>query len=103
MKITGIYETNLSEYFDSKVVITDIRMIQRLNDWSDSIAGGLEVFVKDVARIDEVGFAIGETMDFDLNIERISDKFIQVFEWLNLLSRQVNIFLQLFSLWYVLI
>lgn len=93
LKVTGIYETNLSEYFDSKVVIADIRMIQRLNDWSDSIAGGLEVFVSDVEGIDEAGFAIGETMDFDLNIERISDKFIQVFEWLNLLSRQVKILL----------
>jgi lipoprotein-releasing system permease protein len=91
--VTGIYETNLSEYFDSKVVIGDIRMIRRLNDWSDSLAGGLEVFVRDASHIDEAGFAIGETMDFDLNIERISDKFIQVFEWLNLLSRQVNILL----------
>jgi lipoprotein-releasing system permease protein len=88
LKIVGIYETNLSEYFDSKVVIGDIRLIQRLNDWSDSIAGGLEVFVSDVSKVDEAGFAIGETMDFDLNIERISDKFIQVFEWLNLLSRK---------------
>jgi lipoprotein-releasing system permease protein len=32
-------------------------------------------------------------MDFDLNIERISDKFSQVFEWLQLLGRQVNILL----------
>jgi lipoprotein-releasing system permease protein len=47
LKVTGIYETNLSEYFDSRVVIADIRMIQRLNDWSDSLAGGLEVFVRD--------------------------------------------------------
>ena len=93
LTVTGIYETNLSEYFDSKVVIGDIRMIQRLNDWSDSLAGGIEVFVNDREHIDEAGFAIGETMDFDLNIERISDKFIQVFEWLHLLSRQVNILL----------
>jgi len=93
LRVTGIYETNLSEYFDGKVIITDIRMIQRLNDWSDSLAGGLEVFVVDPARVDEAGFAIGETMDFDLNIERISDKFSQVFEWLHLLGRQVNILL----------
>ncbi len=93
LTVTGVYETNLSEYFDSKVIICDIRMLQRLNDWSDSLSGGLEVFVKDTREIDEAGFAIGETMDFDLNIERISDKFSQVFEWLNLLSRQVNILL----------
>ncbi len=93
LKVTGIYETNLSEYFDGRVIITDIRLIQRLNDWSDSLAGGLEVYVTDPADIDEAGYAIGETMDFDLNIERIRDKFSQVFEWLHLLGRQVNILL----------
>ena len=93
LKVVGIYETNLSEYFDSRVVITDIRLIQRLNDWPDTVAGGLEVFVRDAEQIDNAGIAIGEMMDYDLNIERVSDRFIQVFEWLELLSRQVNILL----------
>ena len=93
LKVAGIYETNLSEYFDSRVILADIGMIQRLNDWPDSVAGGLEVFVKDPEQIDNAGIAIGEMMDFDLNIERVSDRFIQVFEWLELLSRQVNILL----------
>ncbi len=127
LTVTGIYETNLSEYFDSRVILTDIRMIQRLNDWSDSLAGGLEVFlnvgrggarsvktfldedvysehkenffkrliptINEPALIDDGIVAIGERMDYDLNIERVSDRYIQVFDWLNLLSRQVNILL----------
>ncbi len=93
LTITGIYETNLSEYFDNSVIIGDLRMIERLNDWSDSIAGGLEVFLKDRSRIDDAGYAIAEKMDFDLNIESVDDKYAPVFEWLNLLSRQVNILL----------
>jgi len=93
LKVTGIYETNLSEYFDSRIIISDIRMIQRLNDWPDSVAGGLEVFIDDPEQVDNAGIVIGEMMDFDLNIERVSDRFIQVFEWLELLSRQVNILL----------
>jgi lipoprotein-releasing system permease protein len=93
LKVAGIYETNLSEYFDSRVIIADIKMIRRLNDWSDSLAGGLEVFVRDPEQVDNAGTAIGEMMDYDLNIERVSDRFIQVFEWLELLSRQVNILL----------
>lgn len=93
LTVMGIYETNLSEYFDSRVILTDIGLIQRLNDWPDSVAGGLEVFVDDPNQIDVAGVAIGEMMDYDLNIERISDRFIQVFEWLDLLSRQVNILL----------
>lgn len=93
LKVTGIYETNLSEYFDSRIVLADIRMIQRLNDWPDTVAGGLEVFVNDAGNVETAAIAIGEMMDFDLNIERVSDRFIQVFEWLELLSRQVNILL----------
>jgi lipoprotein-releasing system permease protein len=93
LKVVGAYETNLSEYFDSKVILGDIRLIQRLNDWPDSIAGGLEVFVKDPSMVEEAGATIGEMMDYDLNIESVSDKYIQVFEWLDLLSRQVNILL----------
>ncbi|WP_276369587.1 ABC transporter permease [Chryseolinea sp. H1M3-3] len=93
LAISGIYETNLAEYFDSNVILGDLRMIQRLNDWSDSLAGGLEIFLKNPSDIEEAGYAIGETMDFDLNIESVNDKYIQVFEWLNLLSRQVNILL----------
>ncbi len=91
--VTGIYETDLSEYFDSKIIISDIRLIQKLNDWPDSLAGGVEVFVRNIDKVDESGYAIQESMDYDLYVERVSDKYSQVFEWLDLISRQVNIIL----------
>lgn len=93
--VAGIYETNLSEYFDSRVILGDIRMIQRLNDWSDSLAGGLEVFVKDVNKIEQAHTALDAIVedDYEKNVEAVSDQFIQVFEWLNLVERQVNILL----------
>jgi len=93
LKVVGIYETNLSDYYDSKIIIGDIRLISRLNDWADSVAGGLEVFVKDPKDIDLAYATIGEDMDYDLYIEKVSDKYVQVFEWLGLVSRQVNILL----------
>lgn len=93
LTVSGVYETNLSDYFDNKFIIGDLRLIQRLNDWPDSVAGGLEVFVKDVKQVDATYAQIGESMDFDLLTEKVSDKFIQVFEWLGLVSRQVNILL----------
>jgi lipoprotein-releasing system permease protein len=136
LKIVGVYETNLSEYFDSKVVIGDLRLVQQLNDWAAHQAGGLEVLIdfnyfdsyqlwkKDVeaykgaedetssnsfvnalsalwdhqfdfdqAALDEAQKRIGESMDYDLNIETVREKYIQVFEWLNLVKRQVRILL----------
>lgn len=93
LNVVGIYETNLSEYFDGKIIIGDIRLIARLNEWADSVAGGIELFVKDINRIEDIALSIGETIDFDQNVQPVSDKYIQVFEWLHLLSRQVNILL----------
>jgi len=58
LKVTGIYETNLSEYFDSRFVIGDIRMIQRLEGWADSICGGLEIYATNVDRIEAAGRGI---------------------------------------------
>ena len=93
LTVVGLYETNLAEYFDDKFIIGDIRLIQRLNGWADSVAGGLEVFVKDTDKIREAELLLDEAVPFDLYVEKVSDKYIQVFDWLHLISRQVNIFL----------
>lgn len=93
LNVAGIYETNLSDYFDNKFILGDLRLIQRLNDWPDSVAGGLEVFVDDLTKVDDTYIHIGESMDFDLLVEKVSDRYVQVFEWLGLVSRQVKILL----------
>ena len=93
LKVVGIYETNLADYYDDKFILGDIRLIQRLNSWADTLAGGLEVFVKDIEKIDEAEALLDDVLDYDLYVEKVSDKYLQVFEWLFLISRQVNIFL----------
>ena len=93
LKVVGIYETNLAEYYDDKFMIGDIRMIQRLNNWPDSLAGGVEVFVKDVDQIQVVEDALNQSIPLDLYVQPVKDKYIQVFDWLFLISRQMNIFL----------
>lgn len=131
LKVVGLYETNLSDYFDGKVLIGDLRMVQQLNGWKQNEAGGLEVGINlnyfdafalwknelsrpsqiesdtlffeeektsgafdfDRAALNEAKRLIGDSMDYDLNIESVRDKYIQVFEWLDLVKRQVKILL----------
>jgi lipoprotein-releasing system permease protein len=142
LTVAGIYETNLSDYFDSKVIIGDIRLVQRLNDWSATQAGGLEVqldlssynsfqlwradfsrywsrvrediqdnpdvdneflssvsalinykFDFDKAAMEESARSISQSIDYDLYMETVRDKYIQIFEWLDLIKRQVKILL----------
>ena len=93
LRVVGIYETNLADYYDDKFILGDIRLIQRLNNWADTLAGGMEVFVKDINKIDEAESLLDEVLDYDLFVEKVSDAYIQVFDWLFLIDRQVNIFL----------
>ncbi len=134
LKIVGLYETNLSDYFDGKVLIGDLRMVQQLNGWNVDEAGGLEVtldmdkingfdlwkqnlpfvnhdeesdtlffevpekqsllsFDYNIAALEHARLTLANSMDFDLYVESVRDRFIQLFEWLDLIKRQVKILL----------
>ena len=94
LTITGIYDTGLEE-FDEKIIIGDLALIQRLNQWGDSLAGGVEVYLKDFERVDQAYETLNDEVDFNLFVEKVSDKYIQMFEWLGLLQNNVVIFLVL--------
>ncbi|MBY0424508.1 MAG: FtsX-like permease family protein [Cytophagales bacterium] len=93
-RISGIYETGMEE-FDNVYVLGDIRNIQKLNSWPDSMVGGYEIFLKDFRNLDEASEVIIQTMDYDMGLEKITDKYIQLFDWLSLLNRNVYLFLGL--------
>ena len=59
LQVVGIYQTGL-EGFDENIVIGDIQLARRLNNWEDTSVGGVEIFLKDFSDIDKV-----EPMIFD--------------------------------------
>ena len=92
--VSGIYDSGLEE-FDDLFIIGDIEMIQRLNGWDKQQVGGFEVFVKDFEKLDLAKETIDQDLDFDLYAHQITDQFVQIFDWLTLLNRQVYLFIGL--------
>ncbi|MBX9850391.1 MAG: ABC transporter permease [Cytophagaceae bacterium] len=92
LQVKGIYETGLEE-FDELMIIGDIKMNQTLNKWPDSLVGGYEIFVKDFSRLDQAYEKVFDAMDPEMGIESIKDKFIQIFDWLAMVDKNVVIFL----------
>ncbi|WP_315984817.1 ABC transporter permease [Hymenobacter puniceus] len=90
--VKGIYQTGLDE-FDDVYVIGDIRQIRDLNAWPDSLVGGVEVVLKDFNRLDPVAENLYENLRYDLKLDKITDQYAQLFDWLQLLNRNVIIFL----------
>lgn len=94
LEITGVYETGMED-FDEKIILGDIRLVQRINDWPDSLVGGFEIFLKDFDQVDYYQSKLEDVVGYELYIEKISDKYAEIFDWLSLLNRNVVIFLSL--------
>jgi lipoprotein-releasing system permease protein len=94
LKLVGIYETGLED-FDEKTLIGDINLLRRINGWDENQAGGIEVFLKEVNNLDQAEEDLFDNTGHDLYVDKVSDKYAQIFDWLRLLHRNVVIFLGL--------
>jgi len=92
--IVGIYETFLED-FDDRIIIGDIQTIRNLNGWSKDKVGGFEVFITDPGKIDDYASDFYDWVDYDLNVVKVTDQYIQIFDWLILLNNNVYVFLVL--------
>lgn len=98
LTITGLFKTGIEEY-DRTFAVGDLRLIQRLNDWDSSEAGGYEIFLHDPKQIDQMVLSIYDMADFPLtwNTESIRDIAPNIFDWLDMqdLTRDVLIIIMI--------
>ena len=92
LTISGIYETGLED-FDDLILIGDIKMVQQLNKWPDTLVGGYEVKLENFEQMEVVLPQLLYMINHDMGVERITDKYIQLFDWISLLNQNVNIFI----------
>jgi lipoprotein-releasing system permease protein len=90
----GICETGLEDFVISGS-IGGVGVGQRLNNWDQNQVGGFEVYVKDTQQIEESENYLFNAIDTDLYVDKVSDKYSQIFDWLELLNQNVTVFLAL--------
>lgn len=97
-EITGIYSSGFQE-FDATYIIGDIRHIQRINKWKPDQVGAFEVFIDDFKKIEEKGNEIyqntqnKEDASKTLDTVTISEKYFNIFEWLQLFDFNIIVIL----------
>lgn len=94
LEIVGIYETFL-ENFDDKILLGDIQTIRNLNAWTPDQVGGFEIFVDDPSKLESYAEPLYDFLDFDLKLVKVTEKYMEIFDWLLLLNNNVYVFLTL--------
>lgn len=94
LKVVGIYETGLEE-FDKSFIIGDLALIQKINDWNNHTVGHLEIFVKDFDKLENVYDLVLEQIDTTQQAVKVTEMYPQIFDWLQLLDRNIIIVLVL--------
>ncbi len=85
-KVSGIYETGLTDGFDDRYLICDIRQVQKLNNWDRETVAGFEVLVDDYESLDAATEEVNNTIDIHLNAQSIKELTPQIFSWLDVLD-----------------
>jgi len=90
--IVGIFETQLPEV-DERFILTDLRHVQKLNDWLPSQVSGIEILIDDYNRLDAIAMQIHKEIPFSLKAETIKQLYPHIFEWLALFDTNVVVLL----------
>ena len=101
LTVTGVYETGFLEY-DRMFGLSDLRVLQRLNDWETYEYSGLEISINDIDRINygygqvrEVVTELEKKSHEDYLVQTLYDTHSGLFAWLDVLDLNVWIILAL--------
>jgi len=97
LHVCGIYHTSVEE-FDNRLIIGDIRHLQKLNNWQPNQVTGVEVILSDFSEIANVEAELYDQIPYDMNTETIQERYPQIFDWLQLQDINVIIILVLIIL-----
>lgn len=95
--VVGIYKLGIEGEFSKPYVISDLRHIQRLNNWTDVECGSLEVHLHRLSSLNSTAFEISDMVDLNLEAYTIQELYPNLFNWLNLfdLNKQVLMIIML--------
>jgi lipoprotein-releasing system permease protein len=89
-EVAGIYKSGLDQ-LDQSLVLADIKHIQKLNNWADDQVSGFDITLNNYHELEKMDDYIYRYIGYDLSSTKITDRFKEIFGWLELLDMNVVI------------
>ncbi len=94
VNVVGIYDTGLEE-FDKNFIIGDLALVQKMNDWDNQTAGHYEIFLNNFDELNPAAKRVFDEIDQDMQVMKVTEMFPAIFDWLNLMDRNIIVILAL--------
>jgi lipoprotein-releasing system permease protein len=90
VQVVGTFSSGLEDY-DNSFIFTDIELIRELNTWPSGTAHGLEVLLHNQDNWIYEAAEIEKELPVELGITPVTQRFAQIFDWLQVIGRNVEI------------
>ncbi len=83
LSVKGLYKTGIEEY-DKLFMLTDLRLIARLNQWEADQIGGYEIFVKQGFIPDSINQVLLNDLPTEWMSRTVASIYPNIFDWLQI-------------------
>lgn len=88
LKIVGIYDSNVEE-LDQVYVLTNLSIIQKINNWQNGEFGHYEIFLSDIENMDAIKRKLLDIFPQEYEVLKVTEILPQFFDWFKLLDRNI--------------
>jgi lipoprotein-releasing system permease protein len=89
LEVCGLYDTGIED-FDDLLLLGDYRLLQRINNWGDSLVGGFEVFGHGFEAMPDLMQALLVHKDYYLDATPVTDKYGHLFDWFFMINQHIK-------------
>lgn len=89
-EVVGIYKTDI-KMIDEQFVIGGINHARKILDFEKNQIGGIDIFLKDVDKIDKAAPEIEKLTGLKNYAEKATDKYPQIVDWINIFDNNIAV------------
>jgi len=90
LRVAGLYKTGIEEY-DKVFLLADLKLIARINNWTEDQIGGYEIFIDPIFNKDSVNLQLMDNLPTEWMSRTVASIYPNIFDWLEIQNMNRNV------------